>query len=58
MMRVIPYEELADADLVVDAVYEGGTGGHLSGEALSKPWTNWVSKGRYKPLARAHRKYE
>lgn len=33
-MRIIPYTELADADLVIDAVYEGQDGGQISGEAL------------------------
>ena len=36
MGRIIPHERLSDTDLIVDAVYEGATGGHLSGEALSK----------------------
>ena len=36
MVRIIPHEELSDANLIIDAVYEGGAGGQLSGEALSK----------------------
>lgn len=36
MVRVVSYGELPDADLIIDAVYEGAAGGHLSGEALSK----------------------
>ena len=35
MVRIIRYAELPGADLIVDAVYEGELGGHLSGEALS-----------------------
>ena len=36
MVRVVPHEELPDADLIIDAVYEGAAGGQLSGEALSR----------------------
>ena len=35
-MRIYPYNELSRADLVIDAVYEGASGGKLSGEALGK----------------------
>jgi hypothetical protein len=36
MVRVVPYDVLSEADLIVDAVYEGKSGSRLSGEALSK----------------------
>ena len=36
MLRTIKYDDLATADLRVNAVYEGQQGGQLSGEALSK----------------------
>ena len=36
MVRIVAYGKLPKADLFVDAVYEGGPGGHLSGETLSK----------------------
>ena len=36
MVRVIPCKDLSDADLIIDAVYEGAAGGHLSGEPLSE----------------------
>ena len=36
MIRIVPHEELTDADLIIDAVYEGASGGQLSGEALSR----------------------
>lgn len=36
MVRIIAYGKLSKANLIVDAVYEGGPGGSLSGEALSK----------------------
>ena len=36
MVRVFPYKMLSDADLIVDAVYEGGPKGHLAGEPISR----------------------
>ena len=35
-MQIIPYAQLQDADLIVDAIYEGEVGGLLSGEVLSR----------------------
>jgi hypothetical protein len=36
MIRTIGYDQLSDADLVVDAVYEGRAGSHLAVEPLSR----------------------
>ena len=36
MTRVFSFSDLPFSDLFVDAVYEGGPGGQLSGEAISK----------------------
>jgi hypothetical protein len=36
MVRVIAYKDLLKADLIVDAVYEGEAGSHLSGEPMSE----------------------
>jgi hypothetical protein len=36
MTRLIPFAQLSNADLVVDAVYESGADGQLSGEPISK----------------------
>lgn len=36
MVRIVSYENLAKADLIVDAVYEGEMGSRLSGEPLSE----------------------
>src|SRR5665213_3643615 len=36
MARVIAYEELSKADLIVDAIYQGQKGSQLSGEPLSE----------------------
>jgi Restriction endonuclease AspBHI N-terminal/Restriction endonuclease len=36
MVRVTAYKDLSKADLIVDAVYEGAEGSHLSGEPMSE----------------------
>lgn len=36
MAKVFPFSSLADADLVVDAVYEGGTRGNTGDDPLGK----------------------
>ena len=36
MVRIVLHSELPNADLIIDAVYEGAAGSQLSGEALSK----------------------
>ena len=35
-MKFVQYAELSETDLIVDAVYEGAAGGHLSAEPMSK----------------------
>ncbi|MCG7932571.1 MAG: restriction endonuclease [Candidatus Thiodiazotropha lotti] len=34
-MKIVPFEELHDCDLIVDAVYEGSSDGKLAGEPIS-----------------------
>jgi len=36
MIKVIPFLDLTNSDLVVDAIYESASNGHLSGEPISK----------------------
>jgi hypothetical protein len=36
MVRIVSYADCRSSDLVIDAVYEGKPGGHLSGETLSQ----------------------
>ena len=36
MVRIVSYEDCPTSDLIIDAVYEGMPGGHLSGEGLSR----------------------
>ena len=49
MVRIYPYESLPEANLVVDAVYEGSPGGHLSGEALSRFLPGVGNQGGFRP---------
>lgn len=34
--RVIPFSDLFEADLILDAIYKGGTSGNQSDEVISK----------------------
>ena len=52
MVRIVPYQDLSDADLIVDAVYEGETGGRLSGEALSKLLPGVGNQGGFRASGR------
>ena len=36
MVRIFPYEDLPDSDLIVDAIYEAKETGSLKGEAISR----------------------
>ncbi|MCK7611942.1 restriction endonuclease [Roseibium sediminicola] len=36
MVKIIPFQELSCSDLVIDAVYEGGTAGNASDDPISK----------------------
>ena len=52
MVRIVPYAELEEADLVVDAIYEGDAGGRLSGEALSKLLPGVGNQGGFRASGR------
>lgn len=54
--RVVSHEELPDADLFVDAVYEGAAGGQLSGEALSKLLPGTGNLGGFRAAGRGGEK--
>ena len=36
MTHNIPFENLSESDLVVDAIYEGGSQGHMGAEPIHK----------------------
>ena len=56
MVRVVSYAECQNADLVIDAVYEGAAGGHLSGEALSKLLSGIGNLGGFRAAGRGEDK--
>ena len=56
MVRVVSHGELPDADLIIDAVYEGASGGHLSGEALSKLLPGTGNLGGFRAAGRGEDK--
>ncbi|QIG49472.1 restriction endonuclease [Nordella sp. HKS 07] len=56
MPRIIPYSALPNADLFVDAVYEGDAGGQLVGEALSRLLPGIGNRGGFRAAGRGERK--
>ena len=56
MIRIVPHEELIDADLIIDAVYEGAAGCQLSGEALSKLLPGTGNLGGFRAAGRGDNK--
>jgi hypothetical protein len=51
-MRIIPYEDCASADLIVDAVYQGECGSQLTGEALSRLLPGVGNQGGFRASGR------
>lgn len=47
-LKTIPFEELPNADLIVDAVYEGGTNANFGGEPLSKLISGVGNRGGFR----------
>lgn len=52
MARIVSYKDCPDADLIVDAIYEGGTGSHLTSEALSKLLPGVGNQGGFRASGR------
>lgn len=55
-MKIIPFPELVESDLLVDAVYEGGLDGQLSGEPISKLLPGSGNMGGFRVSGRGERK--
>ncbi len=55
-MKIIPFEQLAQSDLVVDAIYESTHNGLLSGEPLSKLLPGLGNMGGFRPSGRGEDK--
>lgn len=56
MTRVIPFSEASTADLIVDAIYESGSHGQLSGEPISKLLPGSGNMGGFRVSGRGERK--
>lgn len=56
MTRVIPYQDISTADLVVDAIYESSADGQLSGEPISKLLPGSGNMGGVRVAGRGDRK--
>jgi hypothetical protein len=56
MTRVIPFNEVSTADLIVDAVYESSVGGQLSGEPISKLLPGSGNMGGFRVSGRGEQK--
>ncbi len=56
MVGVVSHGELPNADLIIDAVYEGAPGGQLSGEALSKLLPGTGNLGGFRAAGRGEDK--
>lgn len=56
MTRIVPFVDLANADLIVDAVYESSSGGQLSGEPISKLLPGSGNMGGFRVSGRGDRK--
>ena len=52
MVRIFSYDELPNADLIVDAIYEGKSGGLLSSEALSHLLPGVGNRGGFRASGR------
>jgi hypothetical protein len=56
MTKIVPYAELMNADLIVDAVYEGGADGQLSGEPISRVLPGSGNMGGFRASGKGSRK--
>lgn len=56
MTKVIPFNETSTADLIVDAIYESGSDGQLSGEPISKLLPGSGNMGGFRVSGRGERK--
>jgi hypothetical protein len=51
MSKVFPFSALPTADLVIDAVYEGGTQGNTADDVLGKLIPGAGNQGGFRPSA-------
>src|SRR5690606_12015271 len=56
MSRIIPFNKLSAADLIVDAVYESSADGQLSGEPIARLLPGSGNMGGFRVSGRGERK--
>jgi len=56
MVRIVSHEDLADADLIIDAVYEGGSAGHAADDPISKLLKGSGNQGGFRAAGRGDQK--
>lgn len=55
-LRIFSHDELSVCDLVVDAIYEGGTANNVSDDVISKLLPGTGNRGGFRPAGRGPRK--
>lgn len=55
-MKIVPFDQLATCDLIVDAVYEGTHGSQLAGEPISNLLPGVANLGGFRPSGRGQDK--
>ncbi len=56
MVRVVSHEELQNADIIIDAVYEGGAAGHSGDDPISKLLKGSGNQGGFRAAGRGEDK--
>jgi len=56
MVQVVSHEELPEADLIIDAVYEGGAAGHSGDDPISKLLKGSGNQGGFRAAGRGEEK--
>jgi hypothetical protein len=56
MPRIIPFEQLSDTDLCVDAIYESSHDGQLRGEPIKWLLSGCGNMGGFRPAGRGRDK--
>jgi hypothetical protein len=58
MVRIVKFDELGNADLVIDAVYEGGASGHAGDDPISRLLPGSGNQGGFRAAGRTdHEKF-
>jgi len=55
-VKIVSFDNLADADLIIDAVYEGGAAGHSGDDPISKLLPGVGNMGGFRVAGRGERK--